>query len=86
MGPGDARQMAFNFGHGTSSTTATYAAEWLMHAVLPSHPNVNRFLGEFVSDVPDDMFLLLPHDMQGLGKASSPFKRNLSRKRVEKDK
>jgi hypothetical protein len=56
MGPGDACQMAFNFGHGTSSTTATYVAEWLMHAVLPSHPNVNRFLGEFVSSVPDDMF------------------------------
>lgn len=60
-----ALKMVFNFGHGTSSVSAgAYTTEWLMHAVLPSHPNLNRFLGEFVSDVPDDMFELLSTDMQ----------------------
>jgi hypothetical protein len=62
--------MVFNFGHGTSSVSAgAYTTEWLMHAVLPSHPNLNRFLGEFVSDVPDDMFELLSTDMQALGRS-----------------
>ena len=38
-----------------------------MQAVLPSHPNLNRFLGEFVSDVPDDMFAALSPVQQELG-------------------
>jgi hypothetical protein len=60
-------QMVFNFGHTSSSISNAYQTEWLMQAVLPSHPNLNRFLGEFVSDVPDDMFAALSPLQQELG-------------------
>ena len=59
--------MVFNYGHTTSSMSTAYTAEWLMSAVLPQHPNLNRFLGEFVSDVPDDMFAALTPDQKELG-------------------
>ena len=59
--------MVFNFGHTSSSISTAYQTEWLMQAVLPSHPNLNRFLGEFVSDVPDDMFAALSPLQQELG-------------------
>jgi hypothetical protein len=35
--------------------------------MLPVHPNINRFLGEFISAVPDSMFLALPPLLQELG-------------------
>ena len=61
-------QMVFNYhGHTSSSISTAYQTEWLMQAVLPSHPNLNRFLGEFVSDVPDDMFAALSPVQQELG-------------------
>ena len=61
-------QMVFNYhGHTSSSISTAYQTEWLMQAVLPSHPNLNRFLGEFVSDVPDDMFAALSPLQQELG-------------------
>ena len=60
--------MVFNYhGHTSSSISTAYQTEWLMQAVLPSHPNLNRFLGEFVSDVPDDMFAALSPLQQELG-------------------
>ncbi len=61
-------QMVFNYhGHISSSVSTAYQTEWLMQAVLPSHPNLTRFLGEFVSDVPDDMFAALTADQQQMG-------------------
>ncbi len=44
---------------------------WLMHAIMPSHPNLNRFLGQFVSAVPDEMFAALAPVQQELGECLS---------------
>ena len=64
-------QMIFNFGHASSSISAAYQMEWLMHAIMPSHPNLNRFLGQFVSGVPDEMFAALTPPLQELGECLS---------------
>jgi hypothetical protein len=64
--------MVFNMGHNsTTSVHAAGAVEWLMHGVAPSHPNIVRFIMEFVSDIPDAMFDLLTPDLQELGEVSS---------------
>jgi hypothetical protein len=44
-----------------------YMNEWRVLAMLPLHRNLNRFLGEFVSTVPDPMFDALPPLLQELG-------------------
>ncbi len=55
---------------GLSDTDAirhAYINEWKVLAMLPVHHNVNRFLGEFVSAVPDPMFDALTPDLKELG-------------------
>jgi hypothetical protein len=55
---------------GLSDTDAirhAYINEWKVLAMLPVHRNVNRFLGEFVSTVPDPMFDALTPDLKELG-------------------
>jgi hypothetical protein len=62
---------------GLSNTEAirnVYMTEWLTLAMLPLHPNINRFLGEFVVDVPDAMFEALTPDLKELG---TPLRRAL---------
>ncbi len=58
---------------GLSDTDAirhAYINEWKVLAMLPVHRNVNRFLGEFVSAVPDPMFDALTPDLKELGACS----------------
>jgi hypothetical protein len=64
--------MVFNYGHTSTSISTAYTAEWLMQAVLPSHPNLNRFLTEFVSEVPDEMFAALTPVQKELGGCLRP--------------
>jgi hypothetical protein len=59
---------------GLSDTDAirhAYINEWKVLAMLPLHRNVNRFLGEFVSAVPDPMFDALTPDLKELGACCS---------------
>jgi hypothetical protein len=60
----------FRLPAGLSDTDAirhAYINEWKVLAMLPVHRNVNRFLGEFVSAVPDPMFDALTPDLKELG-------------------
>jgi hypothetical protein len=51
----------------TAEIRIAYVNEWKALALLPGHENINRFLGEFVSEVPDDMFAALTDDMKEIG-------------------
>ncbi len=52
---------------GTDAIRHAYINEWKVLAMLPVHRNLNRFLGEFVSAVPDPMFNALTPDLKELG-------------------
>jgi hypothetical protein len=45
-----------------------FTAEWgFYYPVLPSHPNLNKFIGELVAVPTQEMFAHLLPDMQELG-------------------
>jgi hypothetical protein len=44
----------------SSRLSSVFQPEWQAIALLPPHPNLNRFLVQFMDDVPDSMFALVP--------------------------
>jgi hypothetical protein len=58
--------------------------EWRVLAMLPLHRNLNRFLGEFVSAVPDPMFDALTPVLQELGACVCVYVRDRARPRGQR--
>ncbi len=59
--------MVFNEGYTSKSLGSAYLDEWATHALLPSHLNINRFLCQFKSSVPDEMFEALTDAQKASG-------------------
>jgi hypothetical protein len=62
-----ALKLLFNYGVESSRLSCVFRPEWQSFALLPTHRNVNRFLGQFVDAIPDDMFERLTDGQRELG-------------------
>ena len=67
-----ALKVCFNFEHNSSQARRQFVDEFLELAKLPSHPNIIRFLCEFVDEIHDNIRRHLPEFARGSASYGTP--------------